>query len=54
MGFWLEVVTLVVPGFNDSDGELGDIAGFLSPRPVTQAQCEKIFRYAYEGKDIDF
>ena len=29
-GFWLEVVTLVVPGFNDSDAELTDIAGFLA------------------------
>ena len=29
-GFWLEVVTLVVPGFNDSDAELGDIARFLA------------------------
>ncbi len=29
MGFWLEVVTLVVPGFNDSDAELTDIARFL-------------------------
>jgi pyruvate formate lyase activating enzyme len=28
-GFWVEVVTLVVPGFNDSDGELRDIARFL-------------------------
>jgi pyruvate formate lyase activating enzyme len=28
-GFWLEVVTLVVPGFNDSDEELRDIARFL-------------------------
>ena len=26
---WVEVVTLVVPGFNDSDEELNDIAGFL-------------------------
>ena len=32
----------------------GDISCLLSPRPVTPAQCEKIFRYAYEGKDIDF
>ena len=32
----------------------GDISSLLSPRPVTPAQCEKIFRYAYEGKDIDF
>jgi pyruvate formate lyase activating enzyme len=29
-GFWLEVVTLVVPGFNDSDQELRDIAHFLA------------------------
>ena len=28
-GFWLEVVTLLVPGFNDSDEELTDIARFL-------------------------
>jgi len=30
MGFWLEIVTLVIPGFNDSDEELRDIAQFLS------------------------
>jgi pyruvate formate lyase activating enzyme len=30
MGFWLEVVTLVVPGFNDSDEEFGRIAGYLA------------------------
>ncbi len=30
MGFWLEVVTLVVPGFNDSDAELRQIAEFLA------------------------
>jgi pyruvate formate lyase activating enzyme len=29
MGFWLEIVTLVIPGFNDSDEELRDIARFL-------------------------
>jgi pyruvate formate lyase activating enzyme len=28
-GFWIEVVTLVVPGFNDSDQELSEIARFL-------------------------
>lgn len=28
-GFWVEVVTLVVPGFNDSEAELRDIARFL-------------------------
>jgi len=30
MGFWVEVVTLVIPGFNDSDGELRDMAQFLA------------------------
>ncbi len=29
-GFWLEVVTLVIPGFNDSDEELTELARFLS------------------------
>ena len=28
--FWVEVVTLVIPGLNDSDEELRDIAGFLA------------------------
>ncbi len=30
MGFWVEVVTLVVPGLNDSDEELTQIAEFLA------------------------
>jgi pyruvate formate lyase activating enzyme len=30
MGFWLEVVTLLVAGFNDSEEELAAIAGFLA------------------------
>jgi pyruvate formate lyase activating enzyme len=30
MGYWLEVVTLVVPGFNDSEAELRQIAEFLA------------------------
>jgi pyruvate formate lyase activating enzyme len=29
MGFWMEVITLVVPGFNDSDEELTEMAHFL-------------------------
>jgi alcohol dehydrogenase class IV len=33
---------------------VGDVSCFLSPRSVTPAQGEKVFRYAYEGKDIDF
>ncbi len=30
MGFWVEVVTLVVPGFNDSEDELRDAARFIA------------------------
>jgi pyruvate formate lyase activating enzyme len=30
MGFWLEVVTLVVPEFNDSEEELNEMAHFLA------------------------
>lgn len=30
MGFWVEIVTLVIPGFNDSNEELRDIARFLA------------------------
>lgn len=30
MGFWLEIVTLVIPGFNDSKEELRDTAQFLA------------------------
>ena len=30
MGYWLEVVTLVIPGFNDSTAELHGIAAFLA------------------------
>jgi len=29
VGIWVEVVTLTIPGFNDSDSELKDIADFL-------------------------
>jgi pyruvate formate lyase activating enzyme len=29
MGFWLEIVTLLIPGFNDSDDELKRMAEFL-------------------------
>lgn len=29
MGIWVEVTTLLIPGLNDSEGELRDLAGFL-------------------------
>ncbi len=30
MGFWVEIVTLLIPGFNDSDNELARLAEFLA------------------------
>ncbi|MFZ5764868.1 MAG: AmmeMemoRadiSam system radical SAM enzyme [Thermodesulfobacteriota bacterium] len=29
LGVWVEVTTLIIPGWNDSDGELGNIARFI-------------------------
>jgi len=29
LGFWLEIVTLIVPGLNDSDAEISEMADFL-------------------------
>jgi pyruvate formate lyase activating enzyme len=35
MGFWLEIVTLVIPGFNDSDDELTRLASsWQACRPI--------------------
>ncbi len=31
-----------------------DVDCYLSPRPITAAQCAKVFQYAYDGRDIDF
>lgn len=30
MGFWLEIVTLIIPGFNDDEQELRDLCQFLA------------------------
>ncbi len=30
MGFWVEIVTLIVPGFNDSAAELAEMAAFIA------------------------
>jgi pyruvate formate lyase activating enzyme len=30
MGLWLEIVTLLIPGFNDSEGELSALAAFIA------------------------
>jgi pyruvate formate lyase activating enzyme len=51
MGKWLEVVTLVVPGVNDSDGELGAIAGFLASVSADIPWHVTAFRPEYKMAD---
>jgi alcohol dehydrogenase class IV len=31
-----------------------DISTLFSPRPITEKECARLFRYAHEGRDIDF
>ena len=38
---------LVIDSIEDPDT-------FGSPRWMTEEQCEKLFQYAYAGKDVDF
>jgi len=53
MGFWLEVVTLVVPGFNDSDVELAEIARFLASVSVDIPWHVTAFHPDYKMIDRD-
>ncbi len=51
-GVWVEIVTLVVPGFNDSDNELRDIAGFLSSISVDIPWHVTAFHPDYQMQDV--
>jgi pyruvate formate lyase activating enzyme len=51
LGFWLEVVTLVVPGFNDSDAELHDLAQFLASVSPDIPWHVTAFRSDYKMQD---
>jgi AmmeMemoRadiSam system radical SAM enzyme len=53
MGFWLEIVTLIIPGFNDSDEELGEIARFLSGLSPTIPWHVTAFHKDYKMQDPD-
>ena len=53
MGFWLEIVTLVIPGFNDSDEELRDIATFLGGISPTIPWHVTAFHKDYKMLDPD-
>jgi pyruvate formate lyase activating enzyme len=53
MGLWLEVVTLVVPGFNDSTEELWDAARFLSGISADIPWHVTAFHSDYKMSDTD-
>ncbi len=53
MGFWLEIVTLVIPGFNDSDDELRDIARFLAKTSTDIPWHITAFHQDYRMTDPD-
>ncbi len=53
MGFWLEVVTLIIPGFNDSDEELRDMARFLANTSADIPWHVTAFHQDYKMTDPD-
>ena len=53
MGFWLEIVTLIIPGFNDSDEELGEIARFLGGLSPSIPWHVTAFHKDYKMQDPD-
>jgi len=52
MGFWVEIVTLVIPGFNDSDEELTQIANFLARIAPTIPWHITAFHPDYKMDDV--
>ena len=53
LGIWLEVVTLVVPGFNDSNAELWEAARFLSGVSAEIPWHVTAFHSDYRMSDTD-
>jgi pyruvate formate lyase activating enzyme len=53
MGFWLEIVTLTIPGFNDSDEELRDAAQFLAGLSADIPWHVTAFHKDYKMQDPD-
>ncbi|MBI2423630.1 MAG: AmmeMemoRadiSam system radical SAM enzyme [Candidatus Hydrogenedentes bacterium] len=51
MGFWVEIVTLVIPGFNDSTEELAEIAAFLAQVDVNLPWHVTAFHPDYKMMD---
>jgi len=53
MKFWVEIVTLVIPGFNDSDEELTGIARFLASVSKTIPWHVTAFHPDYKMDDVE-
>lgn len=53
MGFWMEIVTLVIPQYNDSDRELAEIAEFLASVSVDIPWHVTAFHPDYKMTDRD-
>jgi pyruvate formate lyase activating enzyme len=53
MGLWLEVVTLVVPGFNDSNDELWETARYLASVSPDIPWHVTAFHSDYKMSDVD-
>ncbi len=53
MGLWLEIVTLVIPGFNDSDAELTQMAEFIASVSADTPWHVTAFHQDYKMTDPD-
>lgn len=51
MKFWVEIVTLIIPGFNDSDEELRDIARFIAGHSISIPWHVTAFHPDYKMND---
>lgn len=49
LGYWVEVVTLVIPDFNDSNAELREMAAFIASVSVDVPWHVTAFHPAYKG-----
>ena len=52
-GCWVEVVTLLVPGFNDDPGELAELTGFLAGVSADLPWHVTAFHADYRMRDHD-
>jgi pyruvate formate lyase activating enzyme len=54
MGFWLEIVTLIIPGFNDSSDELMDAARYIRSVSPNIPWHVTAFHPDYKMTDADY